>query len=152
MDEVSMLAPIEVLLVEDDPGASNLTAQALRDGRVRHNVHVVTDGEAAWSFLLQEPPYADAPRPDLVLLDFNLPKLDGKELLVRIKANEKLMDIPVVVISHSDNPKDIAEAYRNHAACFITKPAELDQYFNAIRVLKELWYSVATLSRAAGAE
>jgi two-component system, chemotaxis family, response regulator Rcp1 len=146
-----MSQPIEVLLVEDDPGAAHLTAEALRDARVRHNVHVLTDGEAAWSYLNRVLPYANAPRPDLVLLDFNLPKLDGRELLVRIKANESLMDIPVVVITYSDNPKDVADAYRNHAACFITKPAELDQYFNAIRVLKELWYSVATLPKIRGA-
>jgi chemotaxis family two-component system response regulator Rcp1 len=134
---------INVLLVEDDPAASRLTVEALRDALVSNHVDEVADGEAALDFLKRNPPFEFAPRPDLVLLDLSLPKIDGRDLLARMKSDPALMEIPVVVLSASDNPKDIRDAYRLHASCFITKPSELDEYFSSIRLLKELWFKVA---------
>ena len=134
---------INVLLVEDEPATAHLTVVALRDALVSNHVHTVGDGEAALNFLKREPPFAAAPRPDLILLDLNIPKVGGRELLARMKADPALTDIPVVVLTASDNPKDIQEAYRLHASCFITKPSDLDEYFSSIRLLKELWFRVA---------
>ncbi len=137
---------IRVLLVEDDPAAAKLTSEALRDALVIQEIYIVQDGEAALEFLNREGAYSEAPRPDLILLDLNLPKIDGKTLLGRIKADSALTDIPVVVLSVSDNPQDIKDAYQLHAACFITKPSELEDYFSSVRLLKELWFRVAQLS------
>jgi len=134
---------VRVLLVEDDPAAARLTEEALRDALVSLHLDTVSDGEAALHFLKRTNGYADAVRPDLILLDLNLPKIDGGEVLRRIKADPDLTDIPVVILTASENPKDIKEAYQHHAACFITKASELDEYFNSIRLLKELWFRIA---------
>jgi chemotaxis family two-component system response regulator Rcp1 len=136
---------IQILLAEDDPAAAQLTIEALRDPRVRPVVHLVSDGEAALDFLHRQPPYADAPRPDIILLDLNMPKIDGREVLVRIKANATLDSIPVIVLTSSSNPTDVEAAYRLQVAGYITKYSELDRYFTAIRSLKELWFNVITL-------
>ncbi len=136
---------IQVLLAEDDPAAAQLTIEALRDPRVRPVVHVVADGEEALSFLHREPPYADAPRPDIILLDLNMPKIDGREVLARIKTDASLKSIPVIVLTSSSNPNDVEVAYRHQVAGYITKYSELDRYFTAIRSLKELWFNVITL-------
>jgi two-component system response regulator len=108
-------------------------------------VHVVSDGEEALSFLHRQPPYADAPRPDIILLDLTLPKIDGREVLVRIKADASLDSIPVIVVTSSSNPSDVEAAYRLQVAGYIPKCSELDRYFTAIRSLKELWFNVITL-------
>ena len=136
---------IQVLLAEDDPAAAQITIEALRDPRVRPVVHVVSDGEEALNFLHRQPPYADAPRPDIILLDLNMPKVDGREVLVRIKADATLDSIPVIVLTSSSNPNDVEAAYRLQVAGYITKYSELDRYFTAIRSLKELWFNVITL-------
>ena len=136
---------IQILLAEDDPAAAQLTIEALRDPRVRPVVHLVSDGEAALDFLHRQPPYADAPRPDIILLDLNMPKIDGREVLVRIKADATLDSIPVIVLTSSSNPTDVEAAYRLQVAGYITKYSELDRYFTAIRSLKELWFNVITL-------
>lgn len=133
-----------MLLVEDDPAAARLTTEALRDAAVRCNVHLMGDGEAALDFVYHRPPFADAPRPDLILLDLGLPKLDGKVVLVTLKADPGLETIPVVVLTNSDDPRDISEAYHHHVSCYITKPSGLEEYFTAIRSLKELWFNAAT--------
>ena len=140
-----------MLLVEDDPAAARLTSEALRDALVPNAIHLVIDGEAALDFLTRNPPFEDAPRPDLVLLDLNLPKIDGRELLAQIKSDPALTDIPVVVLTSSDNPKDVQDVYRLHGSCFITKPSELDEYFSSIRLLKELWFKVARFPENASA-
>ena len=140
-----MSVSIEVLLVEDSPGAAQLTREALRDALVPNHIHVVADGEEALRFLHQEPPYADTPKPDLILLDLNLPKVDGRTVLSTVKSDSSLMDIPVIVLTCSDNPRDIEHAYRHQAAGYITKPADLDDYFIAVRSLKELWFNVMAL-------
>ena len=140
-----MAGPIEVLLVEDNPAAAKLTLEALRDALIPNHIHVVTDGEAALRFLRRDPPHPDAPRPDLILLDLNLPRVDGRAVLATIKADTDLLDIPVIVLTCSSNPRDVADAYQHHAAGYITKPCDLDQYFSAVRMLKQLWFNVMTL-------
>lgn len=140
-----MAAPIEVLLVEDSPAAALLTKEALRDARVPNRVHIVADGEEALKFLHREAPHSGAPRPNLILLDLNLPKVDGRAVLATIKNDTSLMDIPVVVLTCSDDPRDIQDAYRHQAAAFITKPTNLDDYFTAIRSLGQLWFHVITI-------
>jgi CheY-like chemotaxis protein len=142
---------LEILLVEDSPVDAHLTLEALRDTTTVYNVHVVKDGVEALRFLRQHPPHAAAPRPDIILLDLSLPLMDGKELLAEIKIDERLLDIPVVVLSSSANLDDINYAYRHHAACYITKSTELDQYMTAVRTLKELWFHMASFPKKATA-
>jgi two-component system response regulator len=137
------------LLVEDSPASAQLTLEALRDPRVPNRIHVVTDGEEALRFLYREPPHAAAPRPDIVLLDLNLPKVDGREVLATIKSDAKLKDIPVIVLTSSTDPQDVEFVYRHQAAGYITKHVELDRYFTAVRLLKELWFNVMTLPEKA---
>lgn len=137
-------SPIEILLIEDDPAAARLTIDALRDGHVFAHIYLAQDGEQALQYLNQEPPHHRAKRPDLILLDLSLPKVDGRELLGTIKADERLTAIPVIVLTSSCNPDDVNDAYRKHVACYITKPLDSDEYFSAIRCLKELWFNVVT--------
>ncbi len=121
-----LVKPIEILLVEDNPGDVRLTQEALTDGKVRNNMQVVEDGVEAVAFLRREGKYANASRPDLILLDLNLPKKDGREVLAEIKADEDLRRIPVVVLTTSKAEEDIFKAYDQHANCYITKPVDLD--------------------------
>jgi CheY-like chemotaxis protein len=146
------LEPIEILLVEDSPAAALLTTEALRDPKVSYHVQVVVDGEEALKFLHREAPHPSAPRPDLILLDFNLPKVDGRQVLATIKADANLMDIPVIVLTCSSNPSDVEDAYHYQAAGYITKPAALDEYFTAIRSLTQLWFNVMTMPKTARAK
>jgi len=136
---------IEVLLIEDNPADVYLMMMALRDGRVKAHVHVVNDGEEALSFLNKQKDFRNSPRPDIVLLDLNLPRIDGHEVLASLKADPELSDIPVVVISNSDAEGDVVEAYQKHVAGYIIKPSNVDDYFAAIRTLKELWFHVLEL-------
>jgi CheY-like chemotaxis protein len=147
-----LAAPIDILVVEDSAADAQLTLEALRDARVSNRIHVARDGEEALSFLCQEPPHANAPRPDIILLDLNLPKIDGRAVLERIKSDPTLKDIPVIVLSVSSNPADVEKAYHHQAAGYITKRAELDQYFTSIRLLKELWLNVMTVPKTAKAD
>ena len=142
-----MAAPLEVLLIEDSPEAAQLTLEALRDALVPNHISVVADGEQALGFLQRDPPYSDTPRPDLILLDLNLPKVDGRAVLARIKADESLMGIPVVLLTCSENPADVEGAYPHQVAGYITKPSDLDEFFTAVRSLKQLWFNVMTLPR-----
>jgi chemotaxis family two-component system response regulator Rcp1 len=137
------------LLVEDDPAAAQLTLEALRDPRTPYHTTVVQDGEQALRFLHQESPYADAPRPDLIFLDLNLPKISGLDVLKAMREDPALSNIPVVVLSVSANPTDVEAAFAHHVAGYVVKHAELDQYFTAIRSLKDLWFNVMTLPKKA---
>jgi chemotaxis family two-component system response regulator Rcp1 len=139
--------PIEILLVEDNPGEARLTMEAMRDARILNHIHLASDGEQAFNFLKNVPPYASAPRPDLVLLDLDLPRLDGRELLRKMKTDEELRDIPVVILTSSNNPADVTTAYHHQVSCYIRKPLDVDEYFEAIRSLKELWFHVVTLPK-----
>lgn len=137
--------PIDILLVEDNPGDVRLTKEALKDATMKSNVHVVTDGEEAMSFLNQEGDFAEVPRPDLILLDLNLPRKDGREVLEEIKADDRLKMIPVVVLTTSEAEQDIARVYELHANCYITKPVDLDRFMDVIRTIEEFWFRVVRL-------
>jgi two-component system, chemotaxis family, response regulator Rcp1 len=138
-------APIEVLLVEDNPGDVRLTREVLREGRIRNTLNVVGDGVEALRFLRREEPYADAPAQDLILLDLNLPKKDGREVLAEIKSDPVLRRIPVVVLTTSAAEADILKAYDLHANCYITKPVDLDQFITVIRSIEDFWLSIVRL-------
>lgn len=142
------LAPIEILLVEDSPGDVRLTREALRDAKVSNNLSVASDGLQAMSFLSRQNGYADAPRPDLVLLDLNLPKLSGREVLERVKRDPGLMNIPVVVLTTSAAEEDILRSYQLHANCYITKPVDLEQFLKVISTIDNFWLTIVKLPRA----
>jgi len=137
--------PIEVLLVEDNPGDVRLTREALRDGKVSNHLSVVADGVEALRFLRREGQYAGAPRPDVVLLDLNLPKKDGREVLQEIKQDPALRTIPVVILTSSEAERDIAGAYALQANCYITKPVDLDQFITVVRSIEDFWFSIVKL-------
>jgi len=139
--------PIEILLVEDNPGDVRLTQEVLNDGKVRNNMHVVKDGVDAISFLQQTGECAGAPRPDIILLDLNLPKKDGREVLAEIKADPDLKNIPVVVLTTSSAEQDIFRSYDLHANCYITKPVDLDQFIRVIRSIEDFWLTIVKLPR-----
>jgi CheY-like chemotaxis protein len=137
--------PIEVLLVEDNPGDIRLTIEAMRESKVLVNLSVAQDGEQALSFLRREAAHRDAPRPDLILLDLNLPRKDGREVLAEVKADDSLRSIPVVVLTTSRAEEDILRTYNLHANCFITKPVDLDQFITVVGSIGEFWFSVVRL-------
>jgi two-component system, chemotaxis family, response regulator Rcp1 len=139
--------PIDILLVEDNPGDVRLTREALRDGKVQNNLHVVDDGVEAMAFLRREGRYTDAPRPDIVFLDLNLPKKNGREVLAEIKSDPELMRIPVVVLTTSKDEQDVLKAYEYHANCYITKPVDLEQFLTVVKSIEEFWFTVVRLPR-----
>jgi CheY-like chemotaxis protein len=136
---------VEVLLVEDNPGDVRLTREALKDGQVGHHLSVAQDGVEALRFLRREGPYADAPRPDVVLLDLNLPKKDGRQVLQEMKQDPALRTIPVVILTSSDAERDIAGAYELQASCYITKPVDLDQFITVVRAIEDFWFGIVQL-------
>jgi two-component system, chemotaxis family, response regulator Rcp1 len=137
--------PIEILLVEDNPGDVRLTIEGLRESKVRNNLHVAPDGVAALEFLRRDGTYADAPRPDLILLDLNLPKKDGREVLAEIKADPALRTIPVVVLTTSSAEKDVLRTYELQAASYITKPVDLEQFITVVKSIEDFWLTIVTL-------
>ena len=136
---------IEILLVEDNPGDADLAREALENSKVRNNLHVVGDGEAAMAFLRRHGKYAAAPRPDLVLLDLNLPKKDGREVLAEVKADDILKRIPVVILTTSKAEEDILKTYNLHANCYITKPIDLNQFIKVVQSIEEFWFTIVKL-------
>lgn len=139
------LQNIEILLVEDNPGDVRLTKEALKDNKVRNNLTVVEDGVEAMSFLRREGRYTGSPRPDLILLDLNLPKKDGREVLSEIKADEHLRRIPVVVLTTSKAEEDILRAYDLNANCYITKPVDFDQFIRVVKTIEDFWLTMVKL-------
>jgi chemotaxis family two-component system response regulator Rcp1 len=137
--------PVEILLVEDNPGDVRLTIEALRDAKVHNHLNVVGDGVAALAFLRREAPYRDAPRPDLILLDLNLPRKDGREVLAEIKADPDLRVLPVVVLTTSQAEQDIVQSYGLHANCYVSKPVDLDQFIRVVRSIEDFWLTVVKL-------
>ena len=135
----------EILLVEDNPADADLTREGLADGRLLHNLHHVTDGVQALQFLRREGKHAVAPTPDLVLLDLNLPKMDGRQVLEAIKGDPVLRRIPVVVLTSSQAEADIARSYDLHANCYMCKPVDLDQFLETVRQIEEFWLTVVRL-------
>ncbi|MFE2977231.1 response regulator [Streptomyces sp. NPDC059258] len=137
--------PIEVLLVEDDPGDELMTREAFEDNKIRNTLHVVRDGQEALDFLYRRGGYTEAPRPDLVLLDLNLPKYDGRQVLEQIKGDPELSLIPVVVLTTSSAEEDILRSYKLHANAYVTKPVDLDQFIAAVRQIDEFFVTVVRL-------
>ncbi|MGA2368001.1 MAG: response regulator [Dehalococcoidia bacterium] len=137
--------PVDVLLVEDNPGDVRLTREALKDAKLAINLHVAEDGEEAMAFLRHEGAYALKPRPDLVLLDLNLPKKDGKEVLSDIKNDSDLRRIPVVVVTTSKAEEDIIKSYDLHANCYVTKPLDLDQFVTVVHSIEQFWLTIVKL-------
>jgi CheY-like chemotaxis protein len=142
--------PIEILLVEDNAGDSRLALEALKDSKVVNNVHVVSDGVEAMAFLHRLGKYENSPRPDLVLLDLNMPKKDGREVLTEIKTDEQLKRIPVVILTTSKAEMDIARSYDLHANCFITKPIDLVQFLNVVKSIEDFWLTIVKLPPKGG--
>jgi chemotaxis family two-component system response regulator Rcp1 len=139
------MKPIEILLVEDNPGDARLTREALTHSKVRNRLHHARDGEEAMAFLRRQGKFADAPAPDLVLLDLNLPRRDGREVLEDIKGDAQLMHIPVVVLTSSQADEDILRSYRLHANCFITKPVDLEQLTKVVQGIEQFWFTLVKL-------
>jgi two-component system, chemotaxis family, response regulator Rcp1 len=138
---------VEILLVEDNPGDVRLTIEALKDAKVLNKLSVVEDGVAAMAFLHREGKYDGVTRPDLILLDLNLPKKDGREVLAEIKADESLRRIPVVVLTTSRAEQDIIKSYNLHANCYITKPVDLDQFLLVVKSIEDFWLTLVRLPR-----
>lgn len=145
MNSSSLVRPIEILLVEDSPSDADLTIETLNDGKILNNLHVVEDGVEALEFLLRQGQYADAPRPDLVLLDLNLPRKDGREVLLDIKSNPELAAIPVVVLTTSAAEEDIVKSYQLHANCYVTKPVGLEEFISIIKLIESFWLAAVKL-------
>jgi chemotaxis family two-component system response regulator Rcp1 len=145
MSNGNFVQPIEILLVEDSPADVRLTFEALKEEKIYNNLHVVTDGVEAIAFLRREGKYAKAVRPDLILLDLNLPKKDGREVLKEIKSDDDLKAIPVVVLTVSKSEEDILKSYNLHANCYINKPVDLNQFMKVIRSIQEFWLTIVKL-------
>ena len=141
------MSAIEILLVEDNPGDVRLIREALRDGQVRHNLHVVPDGVEAMAYLRKEGSYAAGPRPDIILLDLNLPRKNGREVLAEVKSDPNLMSIPVVVLTTSADEEDVVRAYEYHANCYITKPVDFDRFIKVVRSIEDFWFTIVRLPR-----
>ncbi len=137
--------PVHILLVEDNPGDVQLTEEALLEGKVMNRLSVVGDGIEALAFLNREAPYTDVPRPDLILLDLNLPRKDGREVLAIIKQDPKLKAIPVVVLTSSRAEEDIVRTYNLNANCYISKPVDFDQFMRVIKSIEDFWLTVVKL-------
>lgn len=140
-----LVKPIHILLVEDNPGDADLAREALEESKLNNALHVVDDGEKAMAFLHQEGVYANAPRPDLILLDLNLPKKDGREVLAEIKEDDDLKRIPVVILTTSQAEEDVLRTYDLHANCYITKPIDLNQFIHVVRSIEDFWLSIVIL-------
>jgi CheY-like chemotaxis protein len=145
MSSQPLSRPVEILLVEDNPGDVRLTREGLREGKVQNNLSVAPDGVEALAFLRRQGKYADAARPDLILLDLNLPKMDGREVLEVIKADPSFRNIPVVVLTSSQAEEDIARAYDLHANCYISKPVDLDQFIRVVKSIEDFWFTIVKL-------
>ena len=137
--------PIEILLVEDNAGDIRLTTEALRRAKVANNLHVARDGETAMAFLRNEAPFESVPRPDFVLLDLNLPRKDGREVLAEIKADDDLQQIPVVVLTTSKAEEDVLRSYKLHANAYVTKPVDFDRFIEVVRQIDEFFVTVVKL-------
>lgn len=145
MNIVDIGRPVEILLVEDNPGDVRLTTEAFREARVCNRIHTVPDGVEAMAFLNREGSYTNVPCPDLILLDLNLPRKDGREVLAAIKSDEKIKHIPVVVLTTSKAEEDIIRSYELQANCFVSKPVELDQFITTMKAVGDFWLAIVKL-------
>jgi two-component system, chemotaxis family, response regulator Rcp1 len=149
MDASSQARQIDILLVEDNPGDVRLTLELLRESKVRNNLHVARDGVEAMAFLRREGQYANEARPDLLLLDLNLPRKDGRQVLAEIKADPVLKTIQVVVLTTSRAEQDVLRSYELQANCYITKPVDLEQFVTVVRTIEDFWLTIVTLPNPA---
>ena len=145
MNSITTGRPIEILLVEDSSTDVMLAEEALEAAKMRNNLHVVKDGVEAMAFLRKEGKYANMPRPDLMLLDLNMPRKDGREVLSEVKADDNLKTIPVVVLTTSPAQEDVLKAYGLHANCYISKPVDFEQFMNVVQAIDQFWFTVVTL-------
>lgn len=145
MMQTSIEKPLDILLVEDNLGDVRLTMEALKSASIKTNLHTVRDGAAALAFLGREGTYADAPRPHIVLLDLNLPKMSGPQVLEQMKADQSLKSIPVIILTTSENPSDVAVSYELYANCYVSKPLEISVFRDVVRKIDEFWFSIARL-------
>lgn len=145
MSVAELMKPVEILLVEDNPGDVRLTREALKEAKVINHLTVLKDGVEALAFLRHEGPYGDAATPHLILLDLNLPKKDGREVLAEIKADEKLKRIPVVVLTTSQDEQDVFKSYNLHANCYVTKPVDLEQFMTVVKSIEDFWLGIVML-------
>jgi CheY-like chemotaxis protein len=141
----SLGEPIDILLVEDNEGDARLAIEAMRDSKLRNTLHHVADGVAALAFLRREGKYSEAPRPGLILLDLNLPRKDGRQVLAELKGDERFKRIPVVVLTVSSAEEDIHKSYNLHANCYITKPIDLEQFLKVVRSIEDFWLTIVQL-------
>ncbi|MDQ2050061.1 response regulator [Natronolimnohabitans sp. A-GB9] len=137
--------PAQILLVEDNPGDVRLTKEAFKQGRIENDLHVVSDGNEALAFLYQRGEYEDAPRPDLILLDLNLPRKDGEDVLEELKGDSELRSIPVIVLTSSRAEEDVVKSYELHANAYLTKPVDPDDFIETVRAFEKFWFSVVRL-------
>ena len=147
MTKRGMGRPVEILLVEDNPDDVALTVEALREGKIANNLNVAENGVVALEFLRRKGKYSDAPHPDIILLDLNLPKKDGREVLAEIKADAQLKHLPVVVLTTSRAEQDILKSYRLHANCYVTKPLDFDEFTSIVHSIEDFWFTVVKLPR-----
>lgn len=145
METQTLNQPVEILLVEDNEADVRLTKEGIREAKIHNNLNIVRDGEEAMQYLKNEPKYKHVPRPDLILLDLNLPKKDGREVLQEIKKDEKLRHIPVIVFTTSQAEQDIVKSYNLHANCYVVKPLNLDQFTKVVRSIEDFWFSIVSL-------
>ena len=145
MQARKLTRPIQILHVEDSPDDVELTLEGLKEGSLPYNLTALPDGVEALAFLRKEGEYADAPDPDIILLDLNLPRMDGRQVLEEIKTDDALMHIPVVVLTTSQAEEDILRSYQLHANCYVTKPVDLDQFFSAINSIENFWLNLVQL-------
>ncbi len=145
MTDATRATPVEILLVEDNPGDVRLTREALKEGKVYSNLHWAKDGVEALEFLRRQGKFADVPRPDIILLDLNLPKKDGREVLSEIKNDDDLKRIPVVILTTSKAEEDVLRSYQLHANCYVTKPVDLEKFIVVVQSIDRFWLTVVTL-------
>ena len=139
------IRPVEILLVEDNPGDIRLTKEAMKEAKIINNLNVVEDGVEALAYLRKKGKFKDANRPDLILLDINLPKKNGREVLAEIKQDKNLKQIPVIILTISKAEEDIIKTYELHANCFITKPVDMDQFIKVVKSIEYFWFSIVKL-------
>lgn len=145
MNQGTRVKPIEILMVEDNEGDARLALEAMKDSKIKNSMHRVRDGDEAMAFLRQEGKYTDALRPDLVLLDLNLPRKSGQEVLAEMKADMDLKRIPVVILTVSSDEADVRKTYNSHANCYVTKPLDLAQFMKVVRAIEDFWLTIVKL-------
>jgi chemotaxis family two-component system response regulator Rcp1 len=149
MNRHDIARPVEILVIEDNPGDVQLIIEALQEAKLANHLHSVGDGLEAMAFLRHEVPYQDAPRPDLILLDLNLPKKDGRQVLEEIKDDPELRQIPIVILTTSRADADILRAYHLHANCYVTKPVDFTQFIEVVQAIDHFWFAIVTLPHQA---